>query len=605
MKALKIDRVGSRDRFRFTLEGVVDAQGARSLDRLLFECQARGARAVHLDFTRVTSISTLGSAVLARQGRVYEETERKIHVTGLGPEIRAALAEAEAIVYEANHPETPPAPAEAKTAPEVRGAPSAAPSPTVTATPSPTATATPSPAATATPSPTPTPAAAPAPTPSSAPASTSSSAPAAPFIPAPTSAASLIPPSGPGGPVPPNLASLQSKLKLKIVAFRNLFEITRALNLALDLDEALNLFSLSVMGQFGVDRLAIFLSDPRRDGVLLPKQVRGFAHGHFQEFAISPTPFRSVPAEQGFFNLSEITETEGAGETLEALRESGFEWGVALWVRRELEGILLLGGRGGRKGFQEDERDLLTTLANQGAVAISNARYYRAQEDRNLGLVRGMMSLIESRDTYAKGNTERVVRYVTATAKLLNYPKESLKSLIYGAVLRDIGMITVSHVILKNPAHLSDDEWALIKQHPTRGAQILEEMNLPKEVIEVVRNHHERWGGEGYPRGIKGGQIPLGARVVSLVDGYVAMTAERPYRRALPAEKARQVIAENWGTPFDPTIVDVFLQVLDKVEKRSRQRAGPPAPSNSSLPNAPAALDPLSSGATIPMEGRT
>ncbi|HEY6221743.1 MAG TPA: HD domain-containing phosphohydrolase, partial [Candidatus Eisenbacteria bacterium] len=429
--------------------------------------------------------------------------------------------------------------------------------------------------------------------------------PPGPFVPAPTAAATLIPPPGPAGPIPASLASLQGKLKLKIVSFRNLFEITRALNLALDLDEALNLFSLSVMGQFGVDRLAIFLSDPRREGILLPKQVRGFAHGHFQEFAIPPAPFRSVPAEQGFFNLSEINDAEGAGETLEALRESGFEWGVTLWVRRELEGILLLGGRGGRRGFQEDDRDLLTTLANQGAVAISNARYYRAQEDRNLGLVRGMMSLIESRDTYAKGNTERVVRYVTATAKLLNYPKESLKSLIYGAVLRDIGMITVSHVIVKNPAHLSDDEWALIKQHPTRGAQILEEMNLPKEVVEVVRNHHERWGGEGYPSGIKGTQIPLGARVVSLVDGYVAMTAERPYRRALPAEKARQVIAENWGTPFDPTIVDVFLQVLDKLEKRSRQRPGSPAPADPALPNAPAALDPLSSGATIPMEGRT
>jgi anti-anti-sigma regulatory factor len=558
MKALKIDRVGSRDRFRFTLEGVIDAQGARSLDRLLFECQARGARAVHLDFTRVTSISSLGVTVLARQGRVYEETERKIQVTGLAAEIRAALAEAEAIVYEANSQESPAAPAAADSP--------AAPAPVAAG-----------------------PAASPAP-----------------FIPAPvTNPANLIPPPAAVGAVASNLASLQSKLKLKIVAFRNLFEITRALNLALDLDEALNLFSLSVMGQFGVDRLAIFLSDPRREGVLLPKQVRGFAQGHFQEFAISPAPFRGVPAEQSFFNLGEITDSEGAGETLVALRESGFEWGVALWVRRELEGILLLGGRGGRKGFQEDERDLLTTLANQGAVAISNARYYRAQEDRNLGLVRGMMSLIESRDAYAKGNTERVVRYVTATAKLLNYPKESLKSLIYGAVLRDIGMITVSNVILKNPAHLSDDEWALIKQHPTRGAQILEEMNLPKEVIEVVLNHHERWGGEGYPSGIKGTQIPLGARVVSLVDGYVAMTMERPYRRALPAEKARQVIAENWGTPFDPTIVDVFLQVLDKVEKRSRQRLGTEAPSNPDLPNAPAALDPLSSGATIPMEGRT
>src|SRR5438552_8908676 len=99
VKALKIGRVGSRERFRFTLEGVIDVNGARSLDRLLFECQARGARAVHLDFAGVTSISTLGSAVLARQGRVYEETERKIHATGLGPEVRAALGEVEAIVY--------------------------------------------------------------------------------------------------------------------------------------------------------------------------------------------------------------------------------------------------------------------------------------------------------------------------------------------------------------------------------------------------------------------------------------------------------------------------------------------------------------------------
>ncbi len=576
MKALKIERVGSRDRFRFALEGVIDAQGARSLDRLLFECQARGARTVHLDFSRVTSISTLASNVLARQGRVYEETERKIHVAGLGAEIRASLAEVEAILYEPNAQEssTPPQ------SPAAPATTASAATPAATAGPSATPPVVPRPALEV--------------------------VPATPSVPAGSAPRPAVAqPGGTAVSVLPEVASLQSKLKLKIVEFRNLFEITRALNLALDVEEVLNLFSLSVMGQFGVDRLAIFLSDPRRDGVLLPKQVRGFPHGHFQDFAVSPVPFRSVAAEQSFFRVADIRDTEGSGETMEALRQSGFEWGVALWVRRDLEGVLLLGGRGGRRGFQEDERDLLTTLAHQGAVAIANARFHRAQEDRNLGLVRGMMSLIESRDPYAKGNTERVVRYVTATAKLLNYPRESLKALIYGAVLRDIGMITVSHVILKNPAHLSDDEWALIKQHPTRGAQILEEMNLPKEVVEVVLNHHERWGGEGYPRGIRGTEIPLGARVVSLVDGYVAMTAERPYRRALPAEKARQVIAENWGTPFDPTIVDVFLQVLDKIEKRSRQRAGTPAPSHPELPSARAELDPLSSGATIPMESRT
>jgi len=364
----------------------------------------------------------------------------------------------------------------------------------------------------------------------------------------------------------------------------------------------LNLFSLSVMGQFGVERLALFLTDPDREGILSPRQVRGFAQSHFRDFLVPPDVVEAVASEQTFFTMGDGEDGDESRESLQALRQSGLEWGVALRVRRDLIGALFIGGRSGRKGFQEDERDLLTILAHQGAVAIANARFYRAQEERNLGLVRGMMALIESRDTYAKGSTERVVRYVTAVARLLNYPKDLLKSLIYGAVLRDIGMITVSGLILKNPAHLSEHEWALIKQHPIRGAQILEEMNFPKEVIEVVTNHHERWGGEGYPSGLKGHDIPLGARIVSLVDAYVAMTSERPYRRSLPYEKARQVIAENWGTPFDPAIVDVFLDVLEKIEKRSRLKAGEqgavPDPNSSAEP---AELDPLSAGATIPV----
>lgn len=142
----------------------------------------------------------------------------------------------------------------------------------------------------------------------------------------------------------------------------------------------------------------------------------------------------------------------------------------------------------------------------------------------------------------------------------------------------------------------------MIKQHPTRGAQILEEMNLPRDVVEVVLNHHERWGGDGYPLAIKGQEIPIGARIVSLVDAYVAMTSERAYRRALPYEKARQVISENWGTPFDPALVEAFMAVLEKMEKRSRPRLE--APANEARDGGGSAeraeLDPLGSGATIP-----
>jgi HD-GYP domain-containing protein (c-di-GMP phosphodiesterase class II)/anti-anti-sigma regulatory factor len=548
VKALKIERAGA-ERFHFVLEGEIDPAGARSVDRLLFTCQARGARDVRLDFTGVTSICTLGTAVLARQGKVYQDTERRIHAVGLSSEIRRALMEVEAIVYETNA---------GASVPDVVPA-------------APDAVATPSELVAA-------------------------------EAPAPVEAAVVVPEV-----IPPRdeetsdeIALLQSKLKRKLVEFRNLFEITRALNLAVDLDEVLNLFSLSIMGQFGVERVAVFLVEPRRGGLFAPRQVRGFPSDHFRDFTMPADVLEHRGADEEFLSLGDLGS---AGAGIEALRASGLEWLVPLRVRRDLEGLVFLGGRGARRGFHEDERDLLTTLCNQGAVAIANAQQRRGQEDRNLGLVRGMMSLIESRDEYARGTTERVVRYVTAVSKLLHVPKPALKSLVYGAALRDIGMIAVSHLILKNPAHLSDDEWALIKQHPERGARILEEMDFPSDVIDVVRHHHERWGGEGYPDGLRGNEIPLGARIVSLVDSYVAMTGERPYRRALPFDKARQVVAENWGTPFDPSVVEMFLQVLDNLERRSRQRPNASSSNASSPEGADAGLEP--GGPAIPLESQT
>jgi anti-anti-sigma regulatory factor len=579
---LRLERLEPRDEFRFALGGVVDADGARALDRLLFQCQARGAHEVHLDFADVSEIVTLGLAVLERQARVYEGTERRIIVHGMGADLREAIVGSGALLYAANGEAT-----EARPATNV-----------LVASDRP---AEPAPAAQA--------------------------APPAEAVPPPEAAITGRPAaSAAAGPSAAEHHALHLKLRRKIVEFRNIFEITQGLNLARDLDSVLNLFSLSVMGQFGVERLALFLTDPEHEGFLVPRQARGFGQNHFRGLLLPLDAIEAIAGDATFATLEKVdadaptAEDEplvggergtGAQEVSALLRKSGLEWGVALWVRRDLIGMVFLGGRGGRKAFQEEERELLTVLAHQAAVAIANARYHRQSEERNLGLVRGMMSLIESRDVYAKGSTERVVRFVTAVSRVLQVPQDQVKAVIYGAVLRDIGMIAVSHLILKNPAHLSEEEWAMIKQHPLRGSQILEEMNLPREVIEVVMNHHERWGGDGYPVGIKGNEIPLGARIVSLVDAYVAMTSERPYRRALPYEKARQVISENWGTPFDPALVEVFLAVLEKMEKRSRSRLEPTAmtarPADLAAHGDPVAgeperaeLDPLSSGATIP-----
>jgi anti-anti-sigma regulatory factor len=572
MKRLSLERVPPRDEFHFALRGVIDPAGARALDRLLFQCQARDAREVHLDVAEVTEISTLGIAVLERQARVYQSTERRIVVHGVGGDVREALVQTGVLLFASN---------------------GTADGTLATGNAAPTAASTDAP-------------------------ETGNAAPAAPPS---AELAGVAASASEPGPSAAEHHALYLKLRRKVVEFRNLFEITVGLNLARDLDAVLNLFSLSVMGQFGVERLALFLGDPDREGYMAPRQVRGFGQGHFRDLLLPITAVEAMAGEETFVELRALDSnapsasnepTVGGGspetsarEIAETLGRSGLQWGVALWVRRDLIGMLFLGGRGARRPFQEEERELVTILAHQAAVAIANARFHRQAEERNLGLVRGMMSLIESRDVYAKGSTERVVRFVTAMARVLQITQAQVKGLIYGAVLRDIGMIAVSHLILKNPAHLSEEEWSMIKQHPIRGAQILEEMNLPRDVVEVVRNHHERWGGDGYPLGIKGQDIPLGARLVSLVDAYVAMTSERPYRRALPYEKARQVISENWGTPFDPALVEAFLAVLEKMEKRSRPLEAPANdPPDGAHPSERAELDPLGSGATIPVAAK-
>ena len=354
MKRLSLERLNPRDEFRFGLRGVIDEDGARALDRLLFQCQARDAREVHLDVEAVSEISSLGVAVLERQARVYQSTERRIIVHGVGGGAREALTGTGAYLFASN---------------------------------------------------------------GSAGGSVTNGAASA------TENATL----SDVGPSAAEHQALHLKLRRKIVEFRNLFEITQGLNLARDLDAVVNLFSLSVMGQFGVERLALFLADPEHDGFLAPRQARGFGQNHFRDLLLPTSVIETIGRDETFIELGgpghdgtragDETLIGADGETgvpevIELLRRSGLEWGVGLWVRRDLVGMLFLGGRGGRKAFQEEERDLLTILAHQAAVAIANARFHRQSEERNLGLVRGMMSLIESRDVYAKGSTERVVRFV-------------------------------------------------------------------------------------------------------------------------------------------------------------------------------------------------
>jgi len=171
---------------------------------------------------------------------------------------------------------------------------------------------------------------------------------------------------------------------------------------------------------------------------------------------------------------------------------------------------------------------------------------------------------IESKDRTTGEHVERTVRYATEIAEGLGLSKEEIERIKQGCILHDLGKVGINENILSKKDKLTDVEFAEIKKHPQIGANILRPIKFMHDIIPLVLYHHERWDGLGYPAGLKGEEIPIGARIISLADVYQALTANRPYRRALPKKKAIEIVKKGSGTQFDPLVVNKFLEIIKK-----------------------------------------
>jgi HD-GYP domain-containing protein (c-di-GMP phosphodiesterase class II) len=256
---------------------------------------------------------------------------------------------------------------------------------------------------------------------------------------------------------------------------------------------------------------------------------------------------------------------KGLERTFGCLREYGFDLVAPLTGKNRMFGILALGPRlsGGRA--EPIDHEFLEILLNQAGVALENARLIRDLHDRNLGVAQTFVNLIEKRSgPGTRASTELISHYVGKVAAKINYPSDQIRDLVYGTVLRDIGMIEISDLVLKSPRSLSPEEWQLIKQHPLTGVNILSAMEFSETIKDVVLYHHERFNGEGYPHGLRGAAIPLSARIVSVVESFVAMTRDLPYRAALSRSEALEVIRENWGMRYDAEVLQAFLEIIEE-----------------------------------------
>jgi putative nucleotidyltransferase with HDIG domain len=259
---------------------------------------------------------------------------------------------------------------------------------------------------------------------------------------------------------------------------------------------------------------------------------------------------------------------------------------VPLKVKEELIGVIYADNSVREGVFTEDDCSLLSAFANQAAVALENAQLFNDISISYDQTLEALVTALEFRELETTMHTRRVVLYSMALAQKMGLSDDQTQQLRRGALMHDIGKIGVPDAILNKPGPLSEDEWVQMRRHSSLGVDILEGIMFFQGAIDIVGASHEQYDGSGYPHGLKGEEIPLGARIFAVVDALDAITSDRPYRKAQSFDVALKEIKSKRGTQFDPKVVDAYL-AIDEDEWRAlrgitlpRKRASKPSTSN-------------------------
>ncbi len=216
------------------------------------------------------------------------------------------------------------------------------------------------------------------------------------------------------------------------------------------------------------------------------------------------------------------------------------------------------------RSFSEKDIYYMSFITQKAASAIENIALYENIYDNLFSTLFAFVTALEVRDLYTRRHSTRVARYAHMIAEEMGCSEEELDVINFAGSLHDIGKIGIRDDILLKPGRLTDEEYEKIKEHPVIGADIISKLGLWDREMEIIRHHHERFDGKGYPDGLKGGDIPKLARIMSVADCYDAMASDRAYRKKMEKSLVLKIIRKNSGTQFDPQVVEAFLRVSEQ-----------------------------------------
>jgi putative nucleotidyltransferase with HDIG domain len=305
------------------------------------------------------------------------------------------------------------------------------------------------------------------------------------------------------------------------------------------------------------------------DGPAGPLKLRALATGHSQ--VGSRTSFSQNLAQRCFTrgesilccSVEEDPELAGVRSIAEGTMASVLC--VLLRTPRKRLGVLHLDRGPVQRPFTKEDLHLADALAANVSAGIESAELLRKQRDLFLSTITVLAQAVELKDPYTGGHTARVTSYALLLGQELGLSPEDLDLLRIGTPLHDIGKIGIDDAILSKPGKLTPAEFEVMKTHTTKGAKLLEQVPGLRVVIRIVRSHHERWDGLGYPDALKGEEIARLARIVAVADAFDAMTSDRPYRQGLPADAAFAEVEKQRGRQFDPECVAAFLRIRQRI----------------------------------------
>lgn len=349
--------------------------------------------------------------------------------------------------------------------------------------------------------------------------------------------------------------------------------IDRAITSSLDIQLTLNLLLEQSMEPLGADGADVLLFDPNLMNLSLVAN-RGFRNrkSNLPPLGLGQDAAGQSVIERRPMHIFSLKTSSQFPHRIELFRQEDFQSYVSipLIAKGQIKGVLEVFFR---KYFNPDPdwMDFFQSIAQQAALAIDNAQMFRELEQSHFTLsiaydetIQGWSRALDLRDKETEGHTQRVTELTEKIAKAMGISEEKIVHIRRGALLHDIGKMGVPDKILFKAGPLDEEEWKIMRQHPQYALDMLAPISYLKPALDIPYCHHERWDGSGYPRGLKGEEIPIAARIFAVADVYDALTSDRPYRKALSHHQAVEYIRQQSGIQFDPKVVEVFLRLIEE-----------------------------------------